>query len=474
MKNNIEKFYEESIDKWRKARCNGSILLSKNTDYCPIVLGIVQRIYAKNETYHIVVVVKDFAERTKIINYLTTTENNENNEEVKKKIESKQLKILSFDFIEKHPYAVCELVIVVNSECITQTVIDRFVSKVSYRLCILNSLIEDTNVRLSLYNVCPIIPGFDQNEIEQLRLSHPVEEYQIGIDITDDTLKERLEKCDKYIIQTFNIFGSYDNVLKARLGDKSLNISASALCTQIAYDNGWNENLDMSIAINVEIDKMYNPNALNERACTVNDIIRERQTLLSDYIGKLEEVDKIIEENADKKIFIISKRGEFANEIVEYVNYNHFDSICAGHNDKLPTIPAMDENHNVILIKSGINKGKNKMLGSKAQCTRNLDLYNNNKVTALSFGQAPDKNIDADVDVIIITSPMCDTIDEYIYRLSKVRFTSNQLKVYSIYCKNTIEEKQIQNRNLSAKHLIVNKSEITTNFDENFGVIVVD
>ena len=92
----------------------------------------------------------------------------------------------------------------------------------------------------------------------------------------------------------------------------------------------------------------------------------------------------------------------------------------------------------------------------------------------MSLSQAPDKTIDAEVDTIIITSPMCGTIEEYIYRLSNVKFTSNPLKVYSIYCKNTIEEKQIQNKTQLAKHLIVNKSEINTTFDENFGVIVVD
>ena len=52
----------------------------------------------------------------------------------------------------------------------------------------------------------------------------------------------------------------------ARLGNSNTNSSSMAVCYNIARQNGWNENLDMTIQFNVEIDELYSPNALKERA----------------------------------------------------------------------------------------------------------------------------------------------------------------------------------------------------------------
>ena len=132
------------------------------------------------------------------------------------------------------------------------------------------------------------------NEIEQVRLSTPVEEYQIGINIDEDREEYKLLKYyNEYITTTISIFGSFNIIQQANLGNSQLNISATQICYQIAQENGWNEHLDMSIEFNVEIDKLYNPNNLRERASKTYEIIRNRSQLLSDFELKLDSIFEI-------------------------------------------------------------------------------------------------------------------------------------------------------------------------------------
>ena len=96
----------------------------------------------------------------------------------------------------------------------------------------------------------------------------------------------------------------------ARLGNSNTNSSSMAVCYNIARQNGWNENLDMTIQFNVEIDELYSPNALKERASGIYEIIRSRSLALASSDEKLSYILKIVEDNADKNILIINKHGE--------------------------------------------------------------------------------------------------------------------------------------------------------------------
>ena len=156
--------------------------------------------------------------------------------------------------------------------------------------------------------------------------------------------------------------------------------------------------------------------------------------MLSDYEGKLESILNIVKANSESKILIINKRGEFANKVTEYLNNNFEYDICGNYHNKVDDIEAVDINGNPIYIKSGKSKGKRKVMGCKAQMTLNESRFNNDKIRCLSLSNSPDKSLNVTIDTIIITSPFCEDIESYIYRLSHVNFTNGKLKLFSIFC----------------------------------------
>ena len=259
----------------------------------------------------------------------------------------------------------------------------------------------------------------------------------------------------------------------ARLGNSNTNSSSMAVCYNIARQNGWNENLDMTIQFNVEIDELYSPNALKERASGIYEIIRSRSLALASSDEKLSYILKIVEDNIDKNILIINKHGDFANEVTKYINDNTHYNSCYNYHDKVENIPAIDDNGNEVLIKSGVNKGKPKMLGVKSQKNLAQKLMNKGAIHVLSTNAAPDKDLAVNIDVVVITSPLCDTIETYLYRLSKVEF-AKEIQLYTLYYKGSLEEKKLDERIVPPTHTILNKAEIEVKSDNNYDYCIVD
>ena len=467
---NIENFYEESIEKWRLNKGRGTMVLDKKTNPFPIVLGIIQRIYARAPT-NTLIVVEDFKQRSKLIEYLTTTDDEDNNKEVKDYLAKKTICIFTSDFMKTYKFRSFNLCITIGNDSVTPIVIE-FLKLSKFRLTILNDFIKDTDLRLKLYDVNGILEGFDRSEVNALRLSTPVEEIQIPVDITSESVLAELEKCDKYITQSINIFGSFDIMNQCRLGNSMTNISAEQICNRIAQENGWSESMDMSVPINIQVDEMFNPSNLRERARVTYDVIRKRSNILSDYEGKLIEVVSLIREHKNEKFIVISKRGEFATKVTEYIN-EYTTSKCGDYHEKLDNIPAIDIHGNPVFYKTGVNAGKRKMMGAQAQKTMNELKFNTDAINVLSLSKAPDKSLNISVSNVIITSPMCDTIEQYIYRLNDVNF-GTKINLYSLYIKNSMEQKMLIAKDVPTQHQIVNKCEISAEFDENVGVIFVD
>ena len=220
----------------------------------------------------------------------------------------------------------------------------------------------------------------------------------------------------------------------------------------------------MNIPFNVELDNLYNPNFLKERASLTYEIIRLRNNFLSDYEGKLDVILDIVNNNKNKKILIINKRAEFATKVTEFLNTFSENDICANYHDKLDAIPASTIYGEPIYYKNGSKKGERKMFGAKAQRNLNVERFNNDIINVLSTNNSPDKDLSINVDIIIITSPMCEDIKSYMYRLSKLYFKSKHIELYSLYCSNTNEQKLIEGKSLSDNH-IIKQSSAENNFD---------
>ncbi len=471
----INTLFEQAVLNWRDNKGIGTAFIPSNLNSKVLVYQILARVYARSPTTTSIVAVNNFQERSNLIEFLTHSGNEENDEEFKKLINDKFIRIFTSNFIIGGGWNTAVNLFIWNTPIEYVPAVAYLTSKCKFRLVILNKLFSSPNELKVTYDMAPLLDCFKQSELDELRLSTPIEDTWIvtNIDKTSKTW-ELYEYYCKYIETTLNIFGSFDKIQEARLGNISLNISASEICNQIAVDNGWNDHLDMSYEYNRKIDDMYNPNALRERASQMYEYIRLRSSLLTDYEGKLETILNIVKSNSDSKILIINKRGEFANKVTEYINNNSDENICGNYHNKVDDIEAVDVNGNPIYIKSGKSKGKRKIMGCKAQMTLNETLFNEGKLKCLSLSNAPEKSLSVDVDIVIITSPLCEDIESYLYRLSNVKFNSEKIKLFSIFCKNTIEQQKLFNRTIKQSHIIVNKSEFTDNVENKFDFLIVD
>ena len=464
---NPGEIFENAINHWRDEKGIGTAIIPTPLNDKLMVLGVLQRIYARSPTINSVIITNSFNERQNIIEFLTQQENaEENNKEFKNLITSGKIKVFTDKFVKSckiktYPF----LCVWYRPDGACKEILD-YVSKCKFKLVVLNKFLSNYDDVAKLYQVAPLLKDFKQAEVEAIRLSTPVEETQIGVNIpADSKVYELLKYYDEYVSTSLNIFGSFDIMQQANTGNQQLNISSTQICYQIAQENGWNEHLDMNIEFNLEIDRLYNPNNLKERVSKTYEIIRERSKLLSDFEGKLDVILDIVRENKDKKILIINKRGDFASKVTDFLNDLSDTIICGNYHDKVNNIPAVTFTGQPVYYKSGARKGERKMMGSKAQKTLNVERFNNDFIHVLSTNNSPDKDLAIDVDVVIITSPMCEDIKSYMYRLSKIYFRSKHIYLYSLYCRNTSEQKMIERKSLSDNHNVKNSFANENNSD---------
>ena len=325
-----------------------------------------------------------------------------------------------------------------------------------------------------LSKVCPTLDTFKQQELDAVRINTPVEEVLIPLRLDSNSEDANLlDKYNKEISTSINIFGSFDVMNEARIGNSKTNTSALDVCNRIAKDNGWDLNLDMSIELNREIDKYYNPLAINDRASKTFELIRLRSNLLSDNNIKLKEINDIVEENKDKKILIINKRGEFASDVTNYLNTLNDKDICGNYHDKVENVIAIDDNGNIIYYKSGAKKGQQKIISHQAQSSANERLFIEGCTNVLSIKQSSNTKLGIACNLVILTSPLLGDIADIKRRFCNVRFTYNPTIIYKVYCKSTIEQDKLDIGITNHITNVINENENNISFDENTGDIVL-
>ena len=273
---NPGEIFENAINHWRDEKGIGTAIIPAPLNDKLMVLGVLQRIYARSPTVKPVIITNSFSERQNITEFLTQQENaEENNEEFKTLITSGKIKVFTDRFIKSYNVQTYPfLCIWYRPDGACEEVVD-YVSKWKVKLVVLNKFLSNRDDILKLYQVAPLLKDFQQAEVEAIRLSTPVEETQIGVDIpADSKVYELLKYYDEYVSTSLSIFGSFDIMQQANTGNQQLNISSTQICYQIAQENGWNEHLDMNVAFNLEIDRLYNPNNLKELISKTHDIIR--------------------------------------------------------------------------------------------------------------------------------------------------------------------------------------------------------
>lgn len=81
--------------------------------------------------------------------------------------------------------------------------------------------------------------------------------------------------------------------------------------------------------------------------------------------------------------------------------------------------------------------------------------FNNGLLRVLSIKNSSNTELEISVDEWIITSPLCDTIDELIYRYNSINCNQSKLKVHKLYISGTIEEAALKKEKLSPNHQII-------------------
>ena len=467
-----KELHEKSVYQWRINKGIGTFIIPAPLDVLKPLLMILPAMYNKSPTMETNIVVADFVDKDKIKDYLLHKSEPIHSNVYKELITKDLIKIMTVsEATDRFTYLNPNLVVIYNpKECLYCYV--GLLDKAKFKLVLSSNLF--TGKLEQLNNLVPRVGSYTQASVDEIRSSRPVKEVLVPLVIDENSsLKKKLDYYNKEISTAIAIFGDFDTINMARLGNNNTNSSSMAVCYNIARQNGWNENLDMTIQFNIEIDELYSPNALKERASGIYEIIRSRSLALASSDEKLSYILKIVEDNVDKNILIINKHGDFANEVTKYINDNTHYNSCYNYHDKVENVPAIDDNGNEVLIKSGINKGKPKMLGVKSQKNLAQKLMNKGAIRVLSTNAAPDKDLAVNIDVIVITSPLCDTIETYLYRLSKVEF-AKEVQLYTLYYKGSLEEKKLDERIVPPTHTILNKVEIEVKSDNNYDYCIVD
>lgn len=467
-----EELHEKSVYQWRMNKGIGTFIIPAPLDVLKPLLMILPAMYNKSPTMETDIVVADFVDKDKIKDYLLHKSEPIHSNVYSNLITKGLIKIRTvIEATVSFTYLNPNLVVIYNpKECLYCYV--GLLDKAKFKL-ILSSIPLIGGLE-QLNNLVPRVGSYNQSSIDEIRSSRPVKELLVPLVIDEDSnLKKKLDYYNKEISTAIAIFGDFDTIKMARLGNSNTNSSSMAVCYNIARQNGWNENLDMTNQFNIDIDELYSPNALKERASGIYEIIRSRSLALASSDEKLSYILKIVEDNADKNILIINKHGDFANEVTKYINDNTHYNNCYNYHDKVENIPAIDDNGNEVLIKSGVNKGKPKMLGVKSQKNLAQKLMNKGAIHILSTNAAPDKDLAVNIDVIVITSTLCDTVETYLYRLSKVEF-AKEIQLYTLYYKGSLEEKKLDERIIPPTHAILNKAEIEVKSDNNYDYCIVD
>lgn len=76
-------------------------------------------------------------------------------------------------------------------------------------------------------------------------------------------------------------------------------------------------------------------------------------------------------------------------------------------------------------------------------------------------------------DIVIITTPLCDSIIDIKKRFNKIAFIGTPTNLYKIYCKNTIESETLRKQQKTPLIKVIEEEENFIGYDENFGAVVL-
>lgn len=463
MNDNLNPIYEEAAIKWQTKKGNGIVVLCEPLDRIKFLTLIIDKMISKNPNLTAWIIVRDMNLRMNTVYALENT--SEQSEKIAVAITEGRITIFTRDYAEKYKYADnFKRDIIITLDVSIFKSINNIKDKFTFKLAIIEDTPNIPSNATEMCNFAETVYKISSAQLQHLSVNSPVKEIQIPCELTEDDAVQ-YAKYTKYINDTVTIFGNFDTIEECKYGNSAANISAEEVRRNIAESNGWSPYMDMNDPMSKSIDEMYNPNALADRAHKVYDIMRARLELIGDNQVKLNEIFKIVNDNKDKKILIVSRSSEFAQAIVEYINANieytgksvpiqgeifnsKIDFIrypyACGFHSKMPHVSKLDDNGKPKLYASGDKKGQPIYMGEKAQKTQYLRLFEERYINVLSSNNSVDKTFYGTIDILILTSSVCSSVRDIKYRLPNLIFNSVPNIVYKVYCKNTTEQIKLE------------------------------
>lgn len=459
---NKQKVTDKIVDGFQQLKGKASVYCFTK-DIIPFVLReVIYKFTAKRTSSKIFIIVDSYTTRKSILDYID-----------KNPIHTVYtLSCLSDSYVKQEYRYINDLAILVGVND-KLDVINKINIESKFTLCIFTKNIMNNEFINNVRRVLPCIDlGELTNAVNNDKIYSPVEEHRCRIDLINDSDRPAYDKYTDFINTSITIFGSLEVIEYCRNGIEKENISAVQFRNEFANENGWNDQLDTSVPYLRQIDDIYNPNALLERANLFYSISRKRRDLCSSAIDKLEVIADIVKNNIDKKILIVSKNGEFASKITKYINENISD-ICRNYHDCIEDSVAVDSLGNVIRIKSGAKKGQPKILCHQAQSSLNEALFNNGSINVLSIKNSSNTKLKIACDLVILTSTLYSNIIDVKKRFVNVKFDDINTIVYRLYCAETIEQTAIENEKTYSNIKVVEEQEKFIGYDENSNCIIL-
>lgn len=430
---NYNKINNGINEQWLKNRGRGNICIYSPLSIIACIYPTFIKYLDANPTKKCFIIVNDFNYRNTIIQHFEQNLGIKNSEKYLNNI-----RIISAKFI-KEINPIYEFITLIGVE--QYNLIEACANSAKFIL----NIITNNKTSLDFYNKCTnllpmLLLNISADEIIKSKIQSPVKEHRIQT-ILDEESANRYKKQTDYITDSMKIFGNIETVTACRIGDVKSGLTAIDYRLRLARYNGWSETLDKSVEINKQIDAVFSPLAIEERANNVFNVSRLRRDLIENYPNKILKILKIINNNKDKKIIIVSKSGNFANDIANYINkYFNNNFACLQYHNEIPKSYLPDENGKPITYKSGENKGKEKLFGAAALSNYYLKIFNAGYCNVLSIKSASDVNIECNCDIIIFTSTLLPNVFEFKTRYSNINFPDSYTETYRLYCKDTIEE----------------------------------
>lgn len=428
---NYNKINDNINEQWLKYKGRANVFIYSPLSVIACIYPTIIKYLNANAGKNCLIIINDFNYRNTIIQHFQQNLGIRNSEEYLSRIRiiaAKFVKTISTNY---------EFVIAIGVE--NYNIIEFCTVYIKFIL----NVITDRKLDLRVYNVFTnLLPTINLNisaeEIIKSKIQSPIKEHRIEVTLDDESFA-RYKKQSDYITDSMKIFGNLDVLTCCRIGDAKSGMTAIDFRLKVARYNGWSETLDKNVEINKKIDSLFSPLAIEERANNVFNISRLRRDLIENYPAKIEEIVKIINNNKDKKIIIVCKSGNFANDITEYIN-KHCTTCCVQYHNEIPKSYLPDANGKPIVYKSGEKKGKEKLFGPVALSNYYLDLFNNGFSNIMCIKAASDTELECNCDIVIFTSTLLPNIFEFKTRYSNINFPDDFTEIYRIYCNNTIEQ----------------------------------